>query len=309
MQSSACCWLLAGSLLLVTPGRSEDGHEEHSHHPPKGPGSGHWNYGGQTAWSLDFHHCGGEAQSPIDIQLNNTLFEPWLLPILVAGYDVPEEEKLRLRNNGHTVVLDLPDTLLIHGGLPEQYRASQLHFHWGSLDTPGSEHSVDGQRFPGEIHVVHYSTNYSSIKEAMMQPGGLAVLGAFIEAGLEENPTYEYLLNYFPQVINEGERSPLFYKKKNLIPVAAIVKEGRLSWAVAGLEENPTYEYLLNYFPQVINEDHLSSVHIEVNSCCRSLGSGSVFWLLLDQAGTGKAVSMNFSRVSKKYKQESVTWN
>lgn len=37
------------------------------------------------------------------------------------------------------------------GGLPGRYRALQLHFHWGSLSTNGSEHTVDGQQLPMEV--------------------------------------------------------------------------------------------------------------------------------------------------------------
>ncbi|XP_030048619.1 carbonic anhydrase 9 [Microcaecilia unicolor] len=208
MENSACSCLLAGILLLlvvVTLGGSEDTHKEHSHPPHKGPGHGHWNYSDQIAWASDFHDCGGESQSPINIQLSETVYDPSLGPFVLTGFDVPEDEKLKLKNNGHTVVLDLPDTLLINGGLPQEYRAAQLHFHWGSHANPGSEHTVDGQRYSGEIHVVHYSTEFSNIREAMTKPGGLAVLAAFIQAGSEENPTYQHLLQYLPQVSKEGQ--------------------------------------------------------------------------------------------------------
>nr|XP_033793224.1 carbonic anhydrase 9 isoform X8 [Geotrypetes seraphini] len=230
MESSACSYIRTGVLLLVTLGRSEDAHNEHTHSPHRAkvpskeneksaavlqqkgyrngrgsPGHSHWNYADQMAWTSDFHSCGGASQSPINIQLSETIFDPSLRPFLLSGFDVPEDEKLKLKNNGHTVVLDLPDNLLIHNGLPQEYRAAQLHFHWGSRGAPGSEHSVDGKRYSGEIHVVHYSTEYSTIQEAMTQPGGLAVLGAFLEAGSEENPTYEHFLTYLPQVSNEGQ--------------------------------------------------------------------------------------------------------
>lgn len=39
-------------------------------------------------------------------------------------------------------------------GLPlPAYRALQLHFHWGGPGRAGSEHSVDGQRYPMEVGV------------------------------------------------------------------------------------------------------------------------------------------------------------
>ena len=37
------------------------------------------------------------------------------------------------------------------GGLPAAYNAAQFHFHWGSDDTKGSEHTVSGKEFPMEV--------------------------------------------------------------------------------------------------------------------------------------------------------------
>ncbi|KAM4707219.1 carbonic anhydrase 9-like [Discoglossus pictus] len=150
-----------------------------AHHP--GPAHGHWNYQDKTEWKSDFPHCEGKEQSPININTRHTTFDPNLKPIRLSGYNLTSQETLTLKNNGHTVVLDLPDSLEIIGGLSQTYRAAQLHFHWGSETSPGSEHTVNGHRFHGEVHVVHYSTEYKSVQEAQSQPGGLAVLAAFIQ--------------------------------------------------------------------------------------------------------------------------------
>ena len=39
------------------------------------------------------------------------------------------------------------------GGLPTTYYATQFHFHWGSDDSKGSEHTVDGKPYPMEVAV------------------------------------------------------------------------------------------------------------------------------------------------------------
>ena len=36
-----------------------------------------------------------------------------------------------------------------------EYRLWQIHFHWGPDDNSGSEHTIDGQKFPAEVHFVH----------------------------------------------------------------------------------------------------------------------------------------------------------
>ena len=44
------------------------------------------------------------------------------------------------------------DYLISGGGLPgAQYRAAGIHFHWGSENERGSEHTVDGRSYPAEV--------------------------------------------------------------------------------------------------------------------------------------------------------------
>uniref|UniRef100_A0A8C0IZC7 Carbonic anhydrase n=1 Tax=Chelonoidis abingdonii TaxID=106734 RepID=A0A8C0IZC7_CHEAB len=132
-------------------------------------------------WQLEVPFCGGQMQSPINIDTNSTNFSRELQPVVLAGYNLDPSEQLSLMNNGHTVVLRLPGSLTIASGYPQEYRAMQLHLHWGSPEGPGSEHTVDGRRYDGEIHMVYYNPSCGSIKEAMKQPGGLAVLAAFLQ--------------------------------------------------------------------------------------------------------------------------------
>lgn len=37
------------------------------------------------------------------------------------------------------------------GGLKHVYSTLQFHFHWGSSDSNGSEHTVDSHRYPMEV--------------------------------------------------------------------------------------------------------------------------------------------------------------
>lgn len=111
--------------------------------------------------------------------------------------------------------LSLPPGLELSLGPGQEYRALQLHLHWGSAGRPGSEHTVGGYRFPAEvssqlpgegrggarsrgfcplllcpfqIHVVHLSTAFAKIDEALGRPRGLAVLAAFLQVPALEHP-------------------------------------------------------------------------------------------------------------------------
>jgi len=61
------------------------------------------------------------------------------------------------------------------------YIAEDLHFHWGSRGTEGSEHRIDGRRFDIEMHIVHRHERYFDLAEAAEHSDGVAVLGVMIE--------------------------------------------------------------------------------------------------------------------------------
>ena len=109
----------------------------------------------------------GRNQSPIDITKATraataelrTTFPPAELHIPHDGHIADGI------NNGHTIQINYPaaDTLTL-GGV--DYQLTQYHFH-----SP-SEHTVDGKRFPMEMHLVHKSAG-----------DRLAVVGVFIAEG------------------------------------------------------------------------------------------------------------------------------
>uniref|UniRef100_A0A674I656 Alpha-carbonic anhydrase domain-containing protein n=1 Tax=Terrapene triunguis TaxID=2587831 RepID=A0A674I656_9SAUR len=105
-------------------------------------------------WSDDYPDCGGQAQSPIDIQTKSVQHDPALPPIEPQGYQSPGDGAFTLFNNGHTVKMSLPPSMFLRG-LPQTYAAVQLHFHWGSRgQAGGSEHQVNGEAFPAEVSVL-----------------------------------------------------------------------------------------------------------------------------------------------------------
>ncbi|KFQ29193.1 Carbonic anhydrase 9, partial [Merops nubicus] len=157
----------------------------------QGPGHSHWSYEEREHWGVDYPDCAGNGQSPINIDTAKTTFSPQLRPIQLSGYSLPANEKLRLRNNGHTVQLDLPESLAITGGYTQQYRAVQLHLHWGSLSGPGSEHTVNGRRFAAE----------SPFGPCLCHYCGFSVL----QVGPRENPYYQEILEHLYKIQSEGE--------------------------------------------------------------------------------------------------------
>ena len=52
------------------------------------------------------------------------------------------------------------------GGLEGRYNFVQLHFHWGSDSSHGSEHLINFRSYAAELHIVHYAQKYGTIAEA-----------------------------------------------------------------------------------------------------------------------------------------------
>lgn len=50
---------------------------------------------------------------------------------------------------------------VLSGGplMDDVYKLEQYHCHWGCSDSRGSEHTVDGQAFAGEVRML--TNNYS----------------------------------------------------------------------------------------------------------------------------------------------------
>jgi len=83
--------------------------------------------------------------------------------------------------------MDIPATIngqppFISGGrLRGRYLAKGLHFHWGSPNSNGSEHTINNRRYDAEMHIVHRNAKYIDIIDAAEKKDGLAVIGVLLE--------------------------------------------------------------------------------------------------------------------------------
>jgi carbonic anhydrase len=121
----------------------------------------YWSYDNPAEWSKHFPCAGGSSQSPIDINTNETVSESFPLFVFSSKYN--SNEIFKLINNGHQVAATLADHTygqsekdlwFTGGGLTGQFYFVNFHLHWGNNDRHGSEHEIDGYRFPAEAHFV-----------------------------------------------------------------------------------------------------------------------------------------------------------
>jgi carbonic anhydrase len=180
---SASVLLLPVVFLLAGCGASTDRPEPAAHAEEV-----HWGYAGEVGpehWadlSPDFALCRtGTEQSPIDLteatEVRRAAVEREFGESVLTIQQ--RARVMDLIDNGHTIQVtsDAPVTLDLEG---KHYELVQFHFH-----SP-SEHTIDGEHAPLEIHFVHKSA-----------AGELAVVGVLIREG-EHEPLLDPILAGLP---------------------------------------------------------------------------------------------------------------
>ncbi|XP_037546804.1 carbonic anhydrase-like [Nematolebias whitei] len=144
----------------------------------------HCDYNPSLWYLLPDSHCNGKNQSPINIDTQQVMMTDALGSFQFKNFDDQSAIKY-ITNNGHTVKCVLQDNLVevSGGGLNYVYSTLQFHFHWGTeaSNSLGSEHTVDSQRYPMELHIVGKRKDLT-LEEALQTSDGMAVLSFFIEA-------------------------------------------------------------------------------------------------------------------------------
>ena len=85
------------------------------------------------------------------------------------------------------------------------YSILQLHFHWGSNDNVGSEHTYSGRAFPIEMHIVH---TRDGISDPLNTPTGLAVTGFMFEIDSMDNPALTPLTDALQNIVDSKAELP-----------------------------------------------------------------------------------------------------
>lgn len=165
-----------------------------------------WGYGphnGPSTWP-DQYPAAKSQQSPVDIKTESTVAAPQIAPIRAQYRPC---QLLNLENTGVSWQLHFHDPTiasLTGGALQAEYQIVQMHAHWGSRDGLGSEHTIDGQAYDAELHIVHFNTKYSSPGEAFDKPDGLAVLGMLVTVG-DHHKEFQKIVERFSEIENPKE--------------------------------------------------------------------------------------------------------
>uniref|UniRef100_A0A8C2KI01 protein-tyrosine-phosphatase n=1 Tax=Cyprinus carpio TaxID=7962 RepID=A0A8C2KI01_CYPCA len=111
-------------------------------------------------------------QSPINIADQDTKVSMEYQELTLDGFDAESSNKTSMKNTGKTVAIFLKDDYFVRGaGLPGRFKAEKVEFHWGqSNGSDGSEHSINGRRFPVEMQIFMYnSDDFDSLNTAIRE--------------------------------------------------------------------------------------------------------------------------------------------
>lgn len=181
-----------------------------------------WRYDTQTepthnlpaAWGGDCNT--GTKQSPIDV-VSTAVSIPSPDPGMVMSHLWEMDITGDLYNTDRHITYQITQNLkpFISGGpltSTSNYVFDHMDFHFGSTDTQGSEHTIDGTKYPMEIQLVFYDGQFSDIHVAGASANvdALATISYFVELDSTDNADMKNIVDDLSSIAN-----PILRKKRS----------------------------------------------------------------------------------------------
>ncbi|XP_039182540.1 receptor-type tyrosine-protein phosphatase gamma isoform X1 [Crotalus tigris] len=193
----------------------------------KASGDLYWAYSGAYGpehWVTSNADCGRTHQSPIDIIDHQAHVGAEYQEIRLVGFDNESSNKTWMKNTGKTVAILLKDDYFISGaGLPGRFKAEKVEFHWGqSNGSAGSEHSINGRRFPVEMQIYFYNPDdFDSFGTAIQEKRIIGTMAVFFQVSQRDNPALEPIIHGLKGVVHHEKETFLDpFVLRDLLPAS-----------------------------------------------------------------------------------------
>ncbi|XP_061731188.1 receptor-type tyrosine-protein phosphatase gamma-like [Nerophis ophidion] len=239
-REANCCWIVSLMCLLTLHKHGvchpvSDGQLHYAgarHHGSAGlmrerraAGDLYWSYSGSHGpggWSTLYPECAAKNQSPVDITDEQALVSEEYQELELDKFNTASSNQTTMKNTGKTVAVLLKNDYFVRGaGLPGRFKAEKIEFHWGQSNaSAGSEHSVNGRRFPVEMQIYLYnSDDFDSLGAAIKERRIIAAMSVFLELGQKDNPAVDPIIQGLKGVVHhEKETNLRSFILRDLLP-------------------------------------------------------------------------------------------
>ncbi|XP_066182612.1 receptor-type tyrosine-protein phosphatase gamma [Sylvia atricapilla] len=179
----------------------------------KASGDPYWAYSGTYGpehWVTSSEKCGGPHQSPIDIVDHLAHVGDEYQELQLDGFDNESSNKTWMKNTGKTVAILLKDDYFVSGaGLPGRFKAEKVEFHWGqSNGSAGSEHSINGKRFPVEMQIYFYNPDdFDSFGTAVLENRVVGAMAVFFQVSQRDNSALDPIIHGLKGVVHHEKET------------------------------------------------------------------------------------------------------